>query len=70
MDTGDILSRLEVIIDKIEYEELDLKTVYDSLTELVSDIEYSSDYDADFGDIRFDELDWYLSTSLRKIGCC
>ena len=57
MDTGDILSRLEVIIDKIEYEELDLKTVYDSLTELVSDIEYSSDYDADFGDIRFDELD-------------
>ena len=57
MDTGDILSRLEVIIDKIEYEELDLKTVYDSLTELISDIEYSSDYDADFGDIRFDELD-------------
>ena len=57
MDTGDILSHLEVIIDKIEYEELDLKTVYDSLTELISDIEYSSDYDADFGDIRFDELD-------------
>ena len=57
MDTGDILSRLEVITDKIEYEELDLKSVYDSLIELISDIEYSSDYDADFGDIRFDELD-------------
>jgi hypothetical protein len=57
MDTGDILSRLEVITDKIEYEELDLKAVYDSLTELISDIEYSSDYDADFGDIRFNELD-------------
>lgn len=57
MDTGDILSRLEVIVDKIEYEELDLKTVYDSLTELISDIEFSSDYDADFGDVRFDDLD-------------
>ena len=57
MDTGDILSRLEVIVDKIEFEELDLKTVYDSLTELISDIEFSSDYDADFGDVRFDDLD-------------
>jgi len=57
MDTGDILSRLEVITDKIEYEELNLKTVYDLLTELISDIEFSSDYDADFGDIRFDDLD-------------
>tara|TARA_B100000035_G_scaffold294287_1_gene284444 strand:- start:107 stop:280 length:174 start_codon:yes stop_codon:yes gene_type:complete len=57
MDTGDILSRLEVITDKIEYEELDLKSVYDSLIELISDIEYSSDYDADFGNIRFDDLD-------------
>jgi hypothetical protein len=57
MDTGDILSRLEVITDKIEYEELDLKSVYDSLIELISDIEYSSDYDADFGDVRFDDLD-------------
>lgn len=57
MDIGDILSRLEVITDKIEYEELDLKTVYDSLTELISDIEFSSDYDADFGDIGFDDLD-------------
>jgi hypothetical protein len=56
MDTGDILSRLEVITDKIEYEELDLKSVYDSLIELISDIEYSSDYDADFGDVRFDDL--------------
>ena len=57
MDTGDILSRLEVIVDKIEYEELDLKTVYDSLTELISDIEFSSGYDADFGDVRFNDLD-------------
>lgn len=57
MDTGDILSRLEVITDKIEYEELDLKSVYESLIELISDIEYSSDYDADFGDVRFDDLD-------------
>ena len=57
MDTGDILSRLEIITDKIEYEELDLKSVYDSLIELISDIEYSSDYDADFGDIGFDDLD-------------
>ena len=57
MDTGDILSRLEVIVDKIEYEELDLKTVYDALSELISDIEFSSDYDADFGDVRFDDLD-------------
>ena len=57
MDTGDILSRLEVITDKIEYEELDLKSVYNSLIELISDIEYSSDYDADFGDVRFDDLD-------------
>ncbi len=57
MDQGDILSRLEVIVDKIEYEELDLKTVYDSLTELISDIEFSSGYDADFGDVRFDDLD-------------
>ena len=57
MDTGDILSRLEVIVDKIEYEELDLKTVHDALSELISDIEFSSDYDADFGDVRFDDLD-------------
>ena len=57
MDQGDILSRLEVIVDKIEYEELDLKAVYDTLTELISDIEFSSDYDADFGDVRFDDLD-------------
>ena len=57
MDTGDILSRLEVITDKIEYEELNLKTVYDLLTELISDIEFSSDYDTDFGDVRFDDLD-------------
>jgi len=57
MDTGDILSRLEIIVDKIEFEELDLKTVHDSLTELISDIEFSSDYDADFGDVRFDDLD-------------
>jgi hypothetical protein len=57
MDQGDILSCLEVIIDKIEFEEISLNEVYDALTTLVSDIEYSSGYDADFGDVRFDDLD-------------
>ena len=56
MDQGDILSRLEVITDKIEYEELDLKEVYDALILLISDIEFSTDYNSDFGDIRFDDL--------------
>jgi len=57
MDQGEILSRLEVVIDKIEYDEIGLGEVYDFLTSLVSDIEFSTDYDADFGSIEFDDLD-------------
>ena len=56
MDKGDILSRIEIIIDKIEYEELDLREVHEALTLRASDIEYSTDYDSDYGDIRFDDL--------------
>ena len=57
MDQGDIITRLEVIIDKIEYDETSMGEVYDMLTSLVSDIEFSADYDADFGDVQFDDLD-------------
>ena len=57
MDQGDILTRLEAIIDKIEYDETGIGEVYDMLTSLVSDIEFSTDYDADFGDVQFDDLD-------------
>ena len=56
MDKGDILSRIEIIVDKIEYEELDLREVHEALTLLISDIEYSTDYDSDYGDVRFDDL--------------
>lgn len=51
------MSRLETIIDAIEYEEMKLTDVYDSLVELVNDIESTMDYDADFGDIHFEDLD-------------
>lgn len=57
MDQGDILTRLEVVIDKIEYDEVGIGEVYDMLTSLVSDIEFHTDYDADFGDVQFDDLD-------------
>ena len=57
MDQGDILTRLEVVIDKIEYDEISMGEVYDMLTSLVSDIEFYADYDADFGDVQFDDLD-------------
>ena len=57
MDIADIISRLEVVIDNIEFEEISLPEVYDALTLLINDIEASSDFDADFGDIRFDDLD-------------
>ena len=56
MDQGEIISKLEVVIDKIEYDEISISEVYDFLTSLVSDIEFSSDYDADFGDVQFDDL--------------
>jgi hypothetical protein len=57
MDITDIISRLEVITDNIEFEEITITEVHDALTLLISDIETSSDFDADFGDIRFDDLD-------------
>ncbi len=57
MDQGDIISRLENITNKIEYEEINISEVYDILTLLISDIETLSNYDADFGEVRFDDLD-------------
>ena len=57
MNQGDIISRLESITDKIEYEEINIDEVYNSLILLISDIETSSNYDADFGEVRFDDLD-------------
>ena len=65
MDITDIISRLEVITDNIEFEEITINEVYDALTLLINDIETSSNFDADFGDVRFDDLDWYLSTSFK-----
>ena len=57
MDITDIISRLEVITDDIEFEEITITEVYDALTLLINDIETSSNFDVDFGDIRFDDLD-------------
>ena len=57
MDITDIISRLEVITDNIEFEEITITEVHDALTLLISDIETSSGFDADFGDIQFDHLD-------------
>jgi len=57
MDITDIISRLEVVVDNIEYEEANISQVYDALTLLISDIESSSNFDADFGDIGFNDLD-------------
>jgi|TARA_B100000424_G_C22582622_1_gene327400 hypothetical protein len=56
MDITDIISRLEVIIDNIEYEETTITEVQEALVLLVSDLESSSNFDADFGDIQFDDL--------------
>ena len=56
MDQGEIISRLEIVIDKIEYDEISIGEVYNFLTSLVSDMEFTSDYDADFGDVQFDDL--------------
>ena len=56
MDITDIISRLEVITDNIEFEEITITEVYDALTLLINDIETSSNFDADFGDVRFDDL--------------
>ena len=57
MDIADIISRLEVVIENIEYEEISITEVQDNLKSLVNDIEFSTNFDADFGDIRFDDLD-------------
>ena len=57
MDIADIINKLEVIIDNIEFEDISINEVKNNLTSLVNDIELSSNFDADFGDIRFDELD-------------
>ena len=57
MDITDIISRLEVITDNIEFEEITITEVYDALTLLINDIETSSNFDVDFGDVRFDDLD-------------
>jgi len=66
MDQGNIISRLEVIVDAIEYDEMVLSDVYDALVSLVNDIESTIDYDADFGDVQFEDLDWYVLTSFEK----
>ena len=57
MDIADIISRLEVIIDNIEFEETSITEIQDTLISLINDIESSSNFDADFGDIRFGDLD-------------
>jgi hypothetical protein len=57
MDASTIITRLELIKDSIEYEEMNITEVYDAITGLVDDIESVIDYDADFGDIQFDDLD-------------
>tara|TARA_R100000734_G_C3317546_1_gene110796 strand:- start:217 stop:390 length:174 start_codon:yes stop_codon:yes gene_type:complete len=57
MDASTIITRLESIKDSIEYEEMSITEVYDAITGLVDDIESVIDYDADFGDIQFDDLD-------------
>ena len=57
MDASTIITRLESIKDSIEYEEMSITEVYDAITRLVDDIESVIDYDADFGDIQFDDLD-------------
>jgi len=57
MDASTIITRLESIKDSIEYEEMSTSDVLEAITELVDDIESTIEYDADFGDIQFDDLD-------------
>ena len=57
MDASTIITRLESIKDSIDYEEMSITEIYDAITGLVDDIESVIDYDADFGDIQFDDLD-------------
>ena len=57
MDITDIISRLEIVLDNIEFEEITINEVQEALTLLVNDLESSSNFDADFGDIGFEDLD-------------
>ena len=57
MSIADIISKLEIIIDNIEYEQISVDEVHEELKSLVHDIETSVDFDADFGDIQFNDLD-------------
>ena len=54
MDYRDIVSRIEIIIDAIEYEEMELEEVKTSLTDLVMDVESSTAYEDSF---EFEDLD-------------
>ena len=56
MDITDIISRLEIITEGIEYEEINVSEVQDLINTLISDIEASSNFDADFGEMHFDDL--------------
>ena len=56
MDITDIISRLEIITEGIEYEEINVNEVQDLIKSLVNDIESSSNFDADFGEMHFDDL--------------
>ena len=56
MDITDIISRLEVVVDNIEYEDANVSDVYDALMLLINDIESSTNFDTDFGSIGFDEI--------------
>jgi len=54
MDHADIIARLSLITEGIEYNEINLSEVYDTLIELINDIEYSQD---DYDNFGFDDLD-------------
>ena len=56
MDIADIISRLEIIVDSIEYEEININEVHDDLKSLIDDIETTSNFNGGFGGIQFDDL--------------
>ena len=58
-DYSEISNDIKELLNKnnIEFEEITINEVYDALTLLINDIETSSNFDADFGDVRFDDLD-------------
>jgi len=57
MDIADIINKLEIIIDNIEYEQIDGTEIKENLKSLVDDIESSIDFDVDFGNVQFNDLD-------------